>query len=453
MRPILIALFRYIKRFMVNKSNVHLLRKNIHTKMFNHIWELSYARIVNLVFRALIMGSKLILMFSLAKYFDAEMLGEFSLISSSVSYSMTLVGIDSWVHNQRLLLATDRSNWGNTLLNHVVGVIFIYICLLPVFYLFFHYKYLDYQYLYLFLLLVFFEAMSQDISRFFVTIHKVKDATVVQFIRMGLWILIIIPFCFAIPNFRHLNVIFISWLLGVLISVAYGIKRISELDIIFSPFKIDYHQIFTALKIGLYYSIGATCFRLAFVADRYCIEYFGDLASVGIYSFYMSIAMSLIAISESGIFSFIYPKIVHSYIQGDIIEFKRRMHELRQSTILLCLFFVISLYLILPYLLSWINNDAYTQNQNILWLLLISASFYAISMIPHYELLAKSKNNYIIIAHVLFLLVFMILTSTLSQFMGFIGVPLSLALSFIALLIIKIYFVHKINDNVYVSTK
>ena len=107
------------------------------------------------------------------------------------------------------------------------------------------------------------------------------------------------------------------------------------------------------------------------------------------------------------------------------------------QTIVFSVAFSLVSWLLLPYLLRWIDNSVYIQSAHLYPWLLLATVLNALGMVPHLGLYAQGQDKPIIYSHGASLVLFIFTTWVLSDHFGTLAVVFGLNLSYALILVWK----------------
>ncbi len=360
----------------------------------------------NIGFRSLAMGSRFLLLFVLAKLLEPSDVGQFGLFMAAVSFSVLVVGGDYYTYSQRELLSEKPERWSFVLQHQVLAIVFIYGLLVPLQYLWFWFDLLPQALICWFFVLLFSEHVAQEVNRVLIAMHRPLTASWVLLIRSGIWVWIALPVMWYFPRYQNLETVYLGWSIGSALSVGVGLVAISRSVASWKWWAVDLNWIKKGFKVGLLFLIATMCFRGLLTADRYIVEYLSGADFLGVYVFFIGIAMAVGAFLDSAVISFLYPRLVKAYRQGDMGAYMKAYKELLFSILVYGLVIIGAITVFINPFLGWINRPIYQEHISTLWLLLIMSLVYNLAMIPHYALYAKGDDKGIVVAHVTALFVF-----------------------------------------------
>ena len=380
--------------------------------------------------RALATGSKFFLLFGLAKMFQPGEVGEYGLFAATIAFSVLVIGGDFYTYSQRELLGMPKNKWTFVLQHQLIASGLLYLVLLPIQVLWFTFDMLPISLIYWFFPLLVAEHIAQEVNRLLVAMHRPLMASWVLFLRIGLWVWVMLPLMWFYPHLQSLDVVFIGWLLGVLIAIVSGLFVIYR-DL--SPLKwwpTDMAWIFKGFRTAALFLTATMSFKALLTADRYIVAYLADNEFLGVYVLYIGIAMAVTSFMDSAVFSFLYPRLVRAYRQNSLEDYRKIMKELLWSVAGFGILLVVGGIVLAPIVLRWLDKPLYLEYTYILWLLLLMALIYNISMIPHYGLYAGGDDRGIVSAHISSLAVFAVGTAITAPFYPLFAVPMALICAF-----------------------
>lgn len=365
-------------------------------------------RFMNLGLRATAMGSRFVLVIVLARLLEPAEVGLFGLFLATVTLSVLILGGEFYAYSQRELMSLPVSRWSFVVQHQMIAIGLLYFLLLPPQLLIFWFDLLPESLLYWFIVLLVVEHIGQEINRLLVAMQHPIVASWILFIRMGAWVIYIVPLMWVYPETRELDEVFKAWFVGALVAVLIGGTVIYREIKPWGSIVFDWAWIKRGFKISLLFVLATISFKTLTTADRYIVEYLNNPDYLGVYVLFIGMAMAVVNFLDPAVFSFLYPRAVAAYRQGDILTYKKVMKEMVMSSFVVTILLVAMIALIAPLVLEWIGRDAYQEHISLLWVLLVVSAVYAVGMIPHYGLYAKGADNCLVLAHISSLGVFAI---------------------------------------------
>ena len=409
-------------------------------KLFSD-FRLDYRPLVNLCLRVVTMACRFLLVFALAKLLNLSELGLFGLVSATIIFSQLVIGGEFYTYSQRELITQGISRRSFVLQHQGITLLCIYILIAPMLLGVFFFDLLPMQMIGWFYFLLISESIAQELNRVLIALQCQIMASVVLFVRHGLWVMVVLPLMWFEADLRSLSVIFFAWSISVVAAVLIGVFLVKEQTNDWKIWPLDLSWIKKGLRISFLYFLGALCFRSFFTLDRYVVENLMGIEFLGIYTVFIGLAMTIVTVLDPLIFSFLYPKLVAFVRDKDVLNFKAKMALLFWSTLLVALVGVAVVVFVSPFIFDWIDKPEFSGNLPVLWILLVAAFFYGVSMVPHFGLYALNDDRSLFKTHLISLGLFL---TCLYLFPSF--VPLkqvvgsSLITGFLAMALLKGWF-------------
>ncbi|MGQ1606914.1 hypothetical protein ACT438_14425 [Acinetobacter baumannii] len=399
---------------------------------------LKLAPLINLSIKALTLLGKFILIFYIAKYLPPQEVGIYGLLVVLVSYSLYAVGFDFYTFSTRELLHKEKEKWGSFLKAQGYLILFAYLLFLPLI-LIISSCFIDIKWLLFLFFLIILEHLNQEVMRLLIIDKKLVWANNLLFIRSGLWCYIIIAAMYFSLVEKNLNNILYIWLTSDLISLYAGWFVLKKGIYFKSRDKIQIEWVKKGLKICIPLLGSTLILRGITTLDRIWLEKLEGLEVIAAYSLFFGLANSILSFLDTGVFSFIYPKMIQE--KDNKNNFVKLVKKMLLQTLLLTLLISIFLIISLPYLLNWIGKNIYYNYENIFYIILFANVVYCVAMIPHYILYAKHQDKKIVIAHIFGLCIFILSTLLFIYNNVEVAVAYGIFCSFLSILLVKIVFV------------
>lgn len=394
-------------------------------------------RLINLSLRAATLACKFLLIFFLAKYLEPSDVGVYGLLVATIGYAFFVVGFEFYTYASRELIGADRRQWLPIIRDQWVFFMVAYACFTPVLLLIFFFDFLPSKYLFWFVALFLLEHTAQELNRLLVAMSEQFLASLVLFLRSGIWCIVVVFLMWFFPEMRTLDCVLFAWCLGAATACLLGGARLLRLDRSRIASKVGWCWIYKGIKISLPLLVASLAIRGLFTFDRYWVESSVGLDVLGAYILFAGIAFSIVSFLDAGVIAFLYPRVVAAAKANDVSKFRQYMRELLVNVVVATLIMAVAALLMSPYVLSWVNKPVYADYFFLLRWLLLAISIYAFSMIPHVGLYAKHKDTAILWSQLAGLLVFLLGCLVGSAAYGALAVVWSMCLSFSVILIWK----------------
>lgn len=394
-------------------------------------------RLTNLGLRAMTLASKFMLIFFLARFLEPAELGLYGLLTATIGYALYLLGLDFYTFTTREILKRERNEWGDLLKNQGTLSLLLYAIVLPLLSLVFFTGLLPWGVAGWFFVLLILEHLTQELGRLLIAISEQLLASLVLFLRNGLWAVAVTALMFFEPGSRNLDCVLGAWTLGSFAALLLAVYRLRQRHITGWYKSIDWSWIRKGLKIAIPFLIATLALRGLFTLDRYWFKALAGLESLGAYVLFMGISNALMSFLDAGVFAFGYPSLIRAYNKQDAAAFRQGLRRQLIQTITLTGAFALAALLLIGPLLAWLNKPLYLEQQSLFFWILLTTLFYALGMVPHFALYAQGRDRPIIQSHVASLIVFIASTWLFSLQWPQLAVPLGLCTAFLLILLWK----------------
>ena len=394
-------------------------------------------RILNVALQGVTLATRFLLIFFLARFLEPAQLGLYGLLTATIGYSLYLLGFDFYTFTTREILKRERHEWGGLLKDQGALSLVLYAVFIPLLSLIFFNGLLPWHLAGWFFGLLVLEHLNQELGRLLVAISEQLLASVILFLRQGIWALAVTALMIAEPATRSLDVVLGAWTVAGLVTVSVGAYRLTQLNIAGWQKKIDWNWITTGLKVSLPLLLATFAIRGVFTLDRYWLQSLGGLDILGAYVLFISIGGALLAFLDAGLFAFSYPSLIGAYQSKQPILFYKSIRALVVQTGLIAVLFSVSSLLLISPLLSWLGNPLYVAQQYLYPWVLIAMTLYALGMVPHCALYAQGFDRPIIYSHIASFIAFIFSTWLFAQLWPVLAVPLGLCVAFALMLVWK----------------
>jgi len=399
------------------------------------------------------MASKFFLVFLLAALLEPSELGMYGLFVATISYAVYPLGFDFYTYSTREILKTKRNSWGGILKSQGTLHLTLYLFVLPLLSLLFLFYVLPWEMALYFYALLITEHLNQEFVRFFTAISKPLTASLIFFMRSGMWALIAATAMLHYESMRNLNTIITLWLTGSFTALAFAALSLLRMNIKGWHASIDTAWILVGLKKAAPFLMATLAIRGILTFDRYLIEAQQGLEPLGAYVLFMGIASAMLIFVDAGISAFCDPKLITSYNQKDPETYRNTLRSYAWQTLIFVTVYILLSTLTLNLMLSIIGNDIYLRYSELYPLIVLSIGLYAISNVPHYGLYAQGKDKHIIYTHLLCLVAFLFTVKLLTELLIENAVAYGLLSTFFLLLISKSILLFKVTPAKYINYK
>lgn len=350
-------------------------------------------RIFNVGLRGLTLLSKFVLVFFLAKFLEPGLLGLYGLLAAAIGYSLYVLGFDFYNFSTREIIGSSSKEWLRIVRDQSVFYLIMYFFFMPVVLVVFYVGLLPWSFFAWFLVLLFLEHFAQEMNRILVAMSEQLFASIVLFLRSGVWCLAVVLFMWLDEGLRQLEFILAGWAIGAFSACVLSLLKLRSLDRLALCLPIDWRWMRKGLKVAAPLLVASLAVRGIFTFDRYWVESVTNLEVLGAYVLFISMAVAVLSFLDAGVVVFFYPKLVAAAKEKEFAVFRQVMRSFSVNIIVVAAFLVIFCWAIANPLLVWVGNDIYIQYLYLLHWLLLAMTFYSLSMIPHVALYAFDKDK------------------------------------------------------------
>ena len=358
--------------------------------------------------RAASLAGKLALSLYMAKFFSLAELGRYGLAFGAVMLAVVAFGFRlDYVLSREVLNLDERESRriGTTIL-----WIFVLSFIVAAPFAFWAMKDLDtggssLAYLVLVYLLCCVEAYANYLYTTTIALKRASLANGLFFIRSGLWTAPAMAVSFFVPSLRNVGFVLACWLAGVTVSVILNlwftrerlIGRFRWSELAWSDANIYVRRAFL-VWIG---SVGVT---LGAYVDRFVLANYMTLSDVGIATFYLSFATSVLTLVQSATTTVTFPILIEHYDRGDHGHYGR---ELRKTTIVaavLAAAILVPLAVGMPFVARAMDKPALVASYAAFLILLLATWIRINAETLYYALFVHRQHREIWLGNLLFLL-------------------------------------------------
>ena len=398
---------------------------------------LSRTRILNMLLRACTLGARFVFVFFLAKFLDAKAVGYYGLFTATVGYFLYLVGLDFYTYTTREILKAQLEQRGQMLKGQASLSALLYIVVVPLAVWMLPQAQWPSELLLWFFPILVLEHLNQEISRLLIALSEQITASLILFMRQGSWALAIVGLMAVNANMRHLQAVMACWLTAGLIAALLGVHKVKHLGMGGWRLPVNWVWVRKGASVSLSFLLATLALRGVQTIDRYWVQSLSNTETVGAYVLFLSIAGTLMVFLDAGVFAFAYPELIALHHKQQHTQAHRKVKQLLMYVLLAAAVFSGISWLLLPYLLQWINKPLYMQSIGLYPWLLLATAINALGMAPHYALYAQGRDKVIIGSHMGAMPVFVLAVWLLGQTMPTLAVPIGLVIFFSVILLIK----------------
>lgn len=403
---------------------------------------------LNVFFRFLTLGAKLLLSIFLIDFISTEEFGAYGIIAKTLTLSIVLLGLDFYTYSGRNILQGNKALQGQKIRDQFIFYGLGYLILLPALLSIFYFNIIAWENIAWFYLLLILDHLSQELYRLLLLFKRPVIASALFFIKVGLWVLpLFIFWLVGLNQWLNLQSILALWTIFEIIGILFGLYFFKQL-----PFKITWKEkinwqwIRNGIWIALPFFVGTVAANVVEFADIYMIKaHFGEAGDFqyGIYGFFVGIGNIVQMFVQSAILIVFAPKLIESFSQ-DKGKYKTLHRQMSIQNIVASLGIGVLVFLFLLPLVKYIGKTEIINHYNLIFWLVGAKILLNISMIYHYHLYVRHKDRKIVLSMIFAAIVNIVLNLILIPQQGIYGAAIATFISFLFVLIIKYIFAQKV---------
>ncbi len=393
-------------------------------------------QIFNVILRGFTLASRLILIFVLARFLKPSEVGLFGVVSSGIGYGTLIVGAEFYNYSTRLIRKNHYFNNQKIVINHLTFLILSYLVVISfIMVLYVVYGFNTISVFYMFL--IFFEVISQELSRFLMMFNKQLKGSIILFVRGGAWPLVLSILFIYFPQSRTIDSIFLFWMFSSFISAILALFFIIQEIGIPSNYKLDSSWIQKGLRSIVPMIIVALTFQGFFTLDKFVFKFLHSSNALGAYVFFITITSSMLTLLDSGVTVFFLPKLLDASLKETLDSFDLIMKSYTRN-VLFFSFILFACYQSFGFILvTHLDVSNYLQFFYLYKWILSAVVIFAISTVPHLGLFALGRDKLLMRIHFLSFLIWILMVYLLRFYLKELTVPITLCVTFFIMLLAK----------------
>lgn len=395
--------------------------------------------VANAGLRGLTLVSKFVLVIVLARFYPPEDLGVYGLMVSSVAIAIFLLGLEYHYFTIRALIARRPSRRAAILRDQAVLYVVVAIVTLPVVAIVFSgglWSPVPKAVLAWFFALVLVELAAQEAGIALIALSRPLAANLVVFVRSGVWVYPVIALAIADPGTRAIQNVFIAWLAGGVASLAVATWWLRGLGWrVALTESVDWAGMRSGLRTAapFVFTTGASM-GLLFL-DRFIIEAFMGLGSVGIYTFFAGITTALHTLVNTGVSLIRMPRLIKAHHDTDESRFRRELETMARITLASAGLLAVLIAVAITPILRLVGRVIYEENLGVFFLLLGAALIRCLADLPIYALYSRHRDVQLLVVNLLAVGVSIVLNLLLVPVLGLSGAAIAAVAGALTLLL------------------
>ncbi|WP_234495018.1 hypothetical protein [Vibrio maritimus] len=393
--------------------------------------------------RLIVLIFKFAFTFIAAKILTTSDFSEYIVLASLIVFSVYFVGLDFYSFSNRELVSESKEKQNHNIKNHGFVIFIMYVVFGTVVF-FTPGDIIGPEVKLYFFIISIGEHFSLEVSRI-LNIKEcfVKSATL-MILKVVPWILSIIVMHYIFDVHLELTDILLAWSLTSILLMFFSLLFLSKTYSLLAIFreKISVPLIIRGLKVCSLFLVGTLAVKGLFTYDKQMLKMASTAEYIVLYGIIWSAINAVVAMIESGVIVFKYPRIIAACKAKDLRMVTSYVKEL--VCVILCIYFV---FYILFYLYGSRLLDEYIFSGKqldldsfpiVFSILCIGSLFNSLSNVPHYIIYGVAKyDRFLLNVNLSVFSAFAVAAYCLREYEN--GVAISLASSFGALFLIKSY--------------
>lgn len=397
------------------------------------------------VFTASIRGlsavSRFILFLYLGRYVDPATIGVYGVMTAICALVVQFLGLEFHYFNARAILALEAGRRGRLIKDQFALHVLCYLALIPWLSIVFGIGALEWKYALYFFPLVVVEHLGQEIFRVLVTCFRPVFATVVLFVRTGLWVFVFLWVMEFVDHTAPLEKLLLIWLCFSALSVVLGLGGLrKELFVGTLRVPIDWEWIQDGLKKAFPFLVTTVLFTLLQFLDRFALQYFHGEQAVGIFFLFSSLASFLGIVLTFSVGVFYGPRAIYAYQNFGLDGYQRERRILIRKYLLAGSIVILPAIVGIFIVLNWVGRAEYYENIQVYWILLVANIVMLVADVINFDLYVRGWDKAIMWSAVIGVLVALALQMAFVPHWGIIGAAMATTLSYAALGTIRYLF-------------
>lgn len=416
---------------------------NIVEKMKRTNWITS----VNLGIRGATLIGKFLLVYFLADQLTVEQNGVWGIFTTSIALSLYVVGLDFYTYSSRRILDFKEEDRSPMLRDQLVFYFISYLVLFPILGLLFVFNVIDIKFAIFFYAILIFEHLAQEAYRTFVVFSKPIIANIVLFLRTGSWAyLLLILWTAGVDELKSLRWIYLFWMCGGIAALVVSLFFLAKFK--FKSVKhipIDWKWIKQGIKVSLLFFIGTVGYKIIEFADRYFIDFYHTKEEVGVYTFYANMCNIVETFVHTAVIIIFSPRLIETFHKSNY-HYRKTLAQFAKQVVIYTVIIGVALAILIIPLLKSLENDEYIRDYNAFVVLVLSKMVLNFSLIFHYILYVRKNDFPIIKATIIACVINILLNFILIPSMSIMGAALATLISFLIVMIMKMYYTRNLPE-------
>jgi len=354
---------------------------------------------------------KMVFILSIAKLLSIKDVAAYGEFMSYLNFLLVVFGFEIYTYSQRKISSSTFKM--QQISNHVLSQFILFFPLLVILIVFHSYGLVNTYSFSMLLILLVFELISQELSRFLIALDMHLQSAIASFIRNSSWSLLSITLFVFIESEREVGNIFYIYLAMSVLSLLYSGYKVSKFftehdeAVNFDIRKFSNWFVGSMKNSSLYFISGVSASFLFFI-DRYMLSHFSSDKDLATHTVFIAVSLSITSLLLSTVYSYNLPNIVRVVKSKSVKNIQKLFSHLTMEVVILLMLVDVLVVFILPYLFQFIGKEEYISLINYFYLLLIVANVNSISYIPHYYMYSSDMDKTLCIISITGVVVFVV---------------------------------------------
>ncbi len=330
-----------------------------------------------------------------SKHMSPSEFGTYGLATSFIAIFVQWVGLEFYVYSQREALSLNNQSTTSITIKQLKFNIISFAFFIPIIVSVLAFKDFNSTIFILIISVLFFEYISQELSRILVFLLRPLAATTLIFIRNGIWPIAAITMLLNYETYSSTEIFLSLGLIGAFFASLIGFLLIysKKMDRIFStPLNWEW------LKSGLLqirpFLVSAIAFKALELQDRFILEYYHGLEAFGSYFLLATLASGIQLILGTAVGQIWGPRTIKAYRHNDFVLYKINRRSWIYHNIFFGFFSILGAVILIGPTLQLIGKAEYIEQINVFYILLLSQLLMTAAEFWQMELYARKLDKW-----------------------------------------------------------
>lgn len=398
--------------------------------------------LATLLIRSIVLVTKFVFIFYLAKITSPENIGAFGLLQASSIIFTYVAGFQINTYISRKIAGNDFNIQGLEISQHLIWAFILGLVFAPIAMYMLLSVIGDTSISMILVMVVFIlEIVLQEIGRYLLIIFKPISANIFEMIRGVAWIPIFIIWTVMTNMEFSFNSMLIFWISSLLCALYYGLYNLGDLKLRIPSLNVNWLKNSIRSSLNNYWIALLNQFQA--YGDRFIIALLLDVRILGFYLIYLNLASSIQIFAQTGAIGIKMPQLIIDARKTKKDEFKKTLKTILIESAVIGILLTIFLNLSLDMFLTYVNSE-YLEYKNFLLPLCLVYITLVVSQVGQVGLYSLKKDIQILRINIVFMFLYLISLIYLVSEYGANGAILSLLFLGILSSIAKWYTIKKI---------